>query len=90
MVFDDGPSMHELIVAEEQSTEPVVDLESTLLGLVRTYLYEEEIKLPPLTVLRKEKYILECAHYFQPFALNQYHPGNQTKYKRFDRQRQKF
>ena len=91
MVFDDGPSMHELIAAEEQSTEPVVDLESTLLGLVRTYLYEEEIKLLTSHSTEKGKNtFLECAHYFQPFALNQYHPGNQTKYKRFDRQRQKF
>ena len=91
MVFDDGPSMHELIPAEESSTEPAINLESTLISLIRTYLYEEEIKLLTSHSTQKgELTFLECAHYFQPFALNQYHPGDQTKYKRFDRQRQKF
>jgi hypothetical protein len=91
MVFDDGPSMHELIPSEAPPSEPVVDLEATLLSIIRTYLYEEEIKLlTSHTTDKGKRTFLECAYYFQPFALNQYHPGDQTKYKRFDRQRQKF
>lgn len=91
MVFNDGQSMHERVAAGNIPSEPIEDIESIVLSIVRNYLYDEEIKQLSLHTTEKgERTFLECAQHFQSFALNQYQPGNQTDYKRFDRQRKKF